>query len=114
MSLGAALWNSREAFYNGLTLARDGITSLTRENERAAALDAYRDFTGLLPDLELPPGVRYRIGCWLAFRNHCDVNSPSRRHADSAGKRTTGRACLSGVSSIAIPVNVPEARRNNW
>jgi hypothetical protein len=47
-------------------LAREGIESLVRANERSSALEAYRDFTAIVAGLDLPPGVRFRIGCWLA------------------------------------------------
>jgi membrane associated rhomboid family serine protease len=47
-------------------LAREGVDALVREQDRTLALSAYREYTPLIPDLDLPPGVRYRIGCWLA------------------------------------------------
>lgn len=47
-------------------LAREGIESLVRANERSAAMEAYQAFTAVVPSLDLPPGVRFRVGCWLA------------------------------------------------
>lgn len=47
-------------------VARDGIHALVRSEDRSAALDAYREYTALVPDLDLPPGVRFRVGCWMA------------------------------------------------
>jgi membrane associated rhomboid family serine protease len=47
-------------------LAREGLEALIRAQERQLTLEAYRDYSRLVPDLDLPPGVRYRIGCWLA------------------------------------------------
>lgn len=47
-------------------VARDGIDTLVRGEDRPAALNAFREYTALVPDLDLRPGVRFRIGCWLA------------------------------------------------
>jgi len=47
-------------------VARDGLDFLVRSEDRAAALAAFREYTTLVPDLDLRPGVRFRIGCWLA------------------------------------------------
>jgi len=46
--------------------AREGIESLVRAGERKAAMEAYGGFTAIVPALDLPPGVRFRVGCWLA------------------------------------------------
>jgi membrane associated rhomboid family serine protease len=47
-------------------LARDGITALVRAGDRPHCLEAYRQYVAAVPDLNLPGGIRYRIGCWLA------------------------------------------------
>jgi membrane associated rhomboid family serine protease len=47
-------------------LAREGIAALVRAGDRPASLEAYREYTRLVPDLDLPSGIRYRVGCWLA------------------------------------------------
>jgi membrane associated rhomboid family serine protease len=47
-------------------LAREGLVSLARADQRAAATQAYREWLEVVPDIDLPAGVRYRIGCWLA------------------------------------------------
>lgn len=47
-------------------VARDGLQALVRREDRTAAVATYKEYTGLVPDLDLPPGVRFRIGCWLA------------------------------------------------
>lgn len=47
-------------------VARQGIAALVRANERPLALGTYAEYTRALPDLALPSGVRFRIGCWLA------------------------------------------------
>jgi membrane associated rhomboid family serine protease len=47
-------------------VARDGIEALVRAEKRPAALEAYQDYTQLVPELDLRAGVRFRIGCWLA------------------------------------------------
>jgi len=46
-------------------LAREGIEALVKANRREVSLEAYRLFLGLVPELALGPGVRYRLGCWL-------------------------------------------------
>jgi len=46
-------------------IARAGIEALVRAGERDRALDTYRDYVELIPDLDLAAGVRFRIGCWL-------------------------------------------------
>jgi hypothetical protein len=47
-------------------VARDGIHALVRREDRGAAVAAYQEYTALVPDLDLPPGVRFRVGCWMA------------------------------------------------
>lgn len=47
-------------------LVRDGLVAAVRAGHREAAIDAYRETVSLVPDVDLPSGVRYRIGCWLA------------------------------------------------
>lgn len=46
--------------------ARDGLARAAREGRVAAALADYHLYTQLLPELRLPDGLRYRVGCWLA------------------------------------------------
>ena len=75
MSLGAALWTSREAFYNGLTLARDGITL---EQQFAARPALMRQF----PQLE---------AFW-------------KRHVCPATMRPHSQAFRPGISAIAEKV----------
>ncbi|MBM3458484.1 MAG: rhomboid family intramembrane serine protease, partial [Armatimonadetes bacterium] len=47
-------------------LAREGVESPTRAHQRRAALEAYRALRPLIPEMRLHPGLRYRLGCWLA------------------------------------------------
>jgi membrane associated rhomboid family serine protease len=47
-------------------LAREGLVDLVRLDRRQDARLTYATYTGALPDLDLPAGIRYRIGCWLA------------------------------------------------
>jgi rhomboid family protein len=47
-------------------LARTGVEALVRAGERSLAMQAYCEYSHLLPELDLGPGIRYRIGCWLA------------------------------------------------
>lgn len=47
-------------------LAREGIDALVRADERTLAMELYVDYLELVPELDLPPGIRYRLGCWLA------------------------------------------------
>jgi membrane associated rhomboid family serine protease len=50
----------------GRRLARDGLSALVRANAQAEAICTYREYLRLVPNLDLPRGVRYRIACWLA------------------------------------------------
>lgn len=47
-------------------VARDGIEVPTRAGDRAAALGAFRELAMLARGVDLAPGIRYRLGCWLA------------------------------------------------
>lgn len=49
-----------------LHLAREGLVSLIRADARASAIESFREYSTSLPELTLPPGIRYRLGCWLA------------------------------------------------
>lgn len=46
--------------------AREALARAVRHGQIEVALEEYARYQGLLPELRLPPGVRYRIGCWLA------------------------------------------------
>lgn len=47
-------------------LAREGIAALVRAGDRTRAMELFRLYSASLPDLDLPPGTRFRLGCWLA------------------------------------------------
>jgi membrane associated rhomboid family serine protease len=46
--------------------AKEGLVRAVRRDEIGRALSDYRLYQELLPELRLPFGVRYRLGCWLA------------------------------------------------
>ncbi len=46
-------------------IAREGIVSAVRSDDRTAAISAFLAFSPVTPDLNLPPGVRYQIATWL-------------------------------------------------
>ncbi len=69
LKVRAALVSTRLAMEDSAgarRLAREGIEHPVRAEHRCPALEAYRVFRPLIPDVRLPPGVRYRLGCWLA------------------------------------------------
>ena len=47
-------------------LAREGLVDCVKTGDRLQAVKAFRAYGQLVPDLDLPAGIRYRIGCWLA------------------------------------------------
>ncbi len=47
-------------------LAREGLEALVKANDRPTAIELYEEYVELVPELDLPPGIRYRLGCWLA------------------------------------------------
>jgi membrane associated rhomboid family serine protease len=47
-------------------LAREGLVDWVKSGDRAQAVKAFRAYGQLVPDLDLPTGIRYRVGCWLA------------------------------------------------
>lgn len=47
-------------------LAREGLVDWVKAGDRAQAVKAFRAYGQLVPDLDLPTGIRYRVGCWLA------------------------------------------------
>ncbi len=46
--------------------AQEGLAVAIRSGDPGTALAAYRLYHELIPQLRLPTGARYRIGCWLA------------------------------------------------
>ncbi len=46
-------------------VAGEGLRRLIRADRRIDALNAYREFSGLVGGLTLPSGVRYRLATWL-------------------------------------------------
>jgi membrane associated rhomboid family serine protease len=69
LDVRSALVAARVALGDGAgarQIARDGIETPTRAGERDIALRAYHDLSRLSRGVELSPGIRYRIGCWLA------------------------------------------------
>lgn len=47
-------------------LAREGVAALVKAEQKPEALQLFRECLRLVPGMDLPRGVRYRIGCWLA------------------------------------------------
>ncbi len=50
----------------GRRVAVDGLAVCIQADDRERALDWYVTVERLFPDLALPPGVRFRLGTWLA------------------------------------------------
>lgn len=46
-------------------LAREGLSSLVKADQRQAAVQLYQESTRQVPDLDLPHGIRYRVAGWL-------------------------------------------------
>lgn len=52
-------------------LAREGLEALVRRQKKSEAIDSFLQYSEWIPELDLPPGVRFRVGCWLAEAGHC-------------------------------------------
>lgn len=96
-------------------LARDGIEALVRVNERATGMAAYRDYTALIPDLDLSPGIRYRVGCWLADAGDDELafrafwESVREDGATPAAASALYRAGLLALERLRSPLHAREA-----
>ncbi|MFN3651755.1 MAG: rhomboid family intramembrane serine protease [Armatimonadota bacterium] len=97
-------------------LARQGLELLVRAGDREAACAALAEYTALLPDLDLPPGLRYRIGCWLAEAG--DLDESYRVLWDSVrdeGQAAAAPAALHRAALIAWErLHSPERARAAW
>lgn len=52
------------------TVASSGLTLLVQQERKQEALRLFTRCAAALPELELPPGIRYRLGCWIAERGN--------------------------------------------
>lgn len=96
-------------------VAREGLVQEVKSGNVAHALRAFRAYGLLVPDLDLPPGVRYRIGSWLAeagepetaFR--CLLESVREDGASSASAAALYRAGQLACERLASTTRAREA-----